>query len=145
MLSQAMQIRQSPAHGHGIVREKLPALESWWKKTYGYGFEGFTDSEAKYLARFNSVDAVRDRIAPAGGAQEGRSNARDHSGPEKAKGGGVDASHIDDGDQRPLGVAVLAALHGRSFRLRRSRTVQALLIWSRYLVCVPKTLSELMR
>jgi hypothetical protein len=45
------------------LRDKLPQLEPWWKATHGYGFEGLTDGEAKYLASFNSTDAIRDRLA----------------------------------------------------------------------------------
>jgi hypothetical protein len=45
------------------LRDKLPQLEPWWKATHGWGFEGLTDSEAKYLARFDSTDAIRDRLA----------------------------------------------------------------------------------
>jgi hypothetical protein len=46
------------------LRDKLPQLEPWWKATYGYGLEGVTDSEARYLATFNSTDAIRDRLTP---------------------------------------------------------------------------------
>jgi hypothetical protein len=54
------------------LRDKLPQLEPWWKATYGHGFEGLTDSEAKYLTGFGSTDAVRDRIAAAARPPNGR-------------------------------------------------------------------------
>ncbi len=43
-------------------------LENWWKERFGYGFEGLTESEARYLERSDDVDTIRDRILAA--AQE---------------------------------------------------------------------------
>jgi hypothetical protein len=54
------------------LREKLPQLEPWWKKTYGHGLDALTDSEANYLGSFNSTDAIRDRLAPSGQTAGGR-------------------------------------------------------------------------
>ena len=48
------------------LREKLPGLEPWWRKTFGHGFDAMTEGELHALHRFNSTDAVRDRIAAAG-------------------------------------------------------------------------------
>ena len=45
------------------LREKLPSLEPWWRKTFGHGFEALTESELNALHRYNSTDAVRDRLA----------------------------------------------------------------------------------
>jgi hypothetical protein len=53
-------------------RDKLPQLEPWWISQYGHGFEGLTESEARYLASFNATDAVRDRLAPRGVPRHGR-------------------------------------------------------------------------
>ena len=40
-------------------------LEQWWKKTFGYGFERLTESEARYLFRAEDADTVRTRILTA--------------------------------------------------------------------------------
>ena len=40
-------------------------LESWWKDTFGYGFDFLTESEARYLARADSVELIRNRILAA--------------------------------------------------------------------------------
>jgi len=42
-----------------------PELEDWWRKTFGYGFDALTESEARYLLRAENADAVRDRILEA--------------------------------------------------------------------------------
>jgi hypothetical protein len=48
------------------LREKHgPELEGWWKSTFGYGFDCLTESEARYLARADSAQLVRDRILAA--------------------------------------------------------------------------------
>lgn len=49
-------------HGH--------ALEEWWIETFGYGFECLTESEARYLARVENAERVRDRLAAAGQARD---------------------------------------------------------------------------
>lgn len=43
-----------------------PDLENWWRKSFGYGFDELTESEARYLLRAESARAVRDRILEAG-------------------------------------------------------------------------------
>jgi hypothetical protein len=40
-------------------------LEDWFRKTFGYGLDRLTESEARYLARAESVDAIRNRLAQA--------------------------------------------------------------------------------
>ena len=42
-----------------------PALEIWWRQTFGYGFDCLTESEARYLLRAEDADTVRTRIAQA--------------------------------------------------------------------------------
>lgn len=44
------------------VREKFGDLENEFKQATGYRFDGLTESEARYLARFNKVETVRNRI-----------------------------------------------------------------------------------
>ena len=49
-----------------MLREKHGGeLESWWQDTFGYGFNFLTESEARYLARADSVELIRDRILAA--------------------------------------------------------------------------------
>ena len=53
-----------------VLREKHGAeLESWWESTFGYGLDCLTESEARYLARADSAQLIRDRILAA--RQEG--------------------------------------------------------------------------
>lgn len=40
-----------------------PQLEDWWIGRFAHGFDALTESEARYLARSPSADAIRDRIA----------------------------------------------------------------------------------
>jgi adenine/guanine phosphoribosyltransferase-like PRPP-binding protein len=44
-------------HGHD--------LEDWWQKRFGHGFDRLTESEARYLARSQDTDTIRNRIAAA--------------------------------------------------------------------------------
>ena len=37
-------------------------LEDWWKDRFGHGFDCLTQSEARYLARIENADKIRDRI-----------------------------------------------------------------------------------
>jgi len=49
------------------LRDKHGAdLENWWRKTFGYGFDELTESEARYFLQAESARAVRDRILEAG-------------------------------------------------------------------------------
>ena len=48
------------------LREKRGGeLESWWEDTFGYRFDFLTESEARYLARADSVELIRNRILAA--------------------------------------------------------------------------------
>ena len=38
------------------------ALEDWWRDRFGHGFDSLTQSEARYLARIEDADKIRDRI-----------------------------------------------------------------------------------
>jgi len=40
-------------------------LESWWIERFAHTFDALTESEARYLARTETVDTIRDRIAAA--------------------------------------------------------------------------------
>lgn len=41
------------------------ALETWWQENFGHTFDCLTQSEARYLARSQDVDTIRNRIAAA--------------------------------------------------------------------------------
>lgn len=48
------------------VRAKYGSIEDWWKGELGYGFEGLTQSEARYMLNSRlSPEALRDRVAAA--------------------------------------------------------------------------------
>jgi hypothetical protein len=42
-----------------------PELETWWQHRFGHAFDALTESEARYLARAEDADTVRDRLAAA--------------------------------------------------------------------------------
>lgn len=50
----------------GQVRERFGRIEGWWRRHFGYGFDGLTESEARTILTYNggrlSPDALRDRI-----------------------------------------------------------------------------------
>ena len=80
------------------VRGKYGDIEPWWRETFGCGFEGLTQSEARTLLTFDkgrlSPDGSRDRRAAAKfrglGQVDGRA-AGDRSGTE---------APLDSGDTR---------------------------------------------
>jgi hypothetical protein len=48
------------------LREKHgKELENWWQVHFGHRFDCLTQSEARYLARSENADAIRDRIVAA--------------------------------------------------------------------------------
>lgn len=50
------------------LREKHgEPLERSWRERFGFGLDALTEAEAGYLLRTPSVDAIRDRMAEAGG------------------------------------------------------------------------------
>lgn len=55
----------------GELRDKHGGLEDWWRKRFGFGFEALTQSEARYLARTEDADTIRNRVAEAGQGQNG--------------------------------------------------------------------------
>lgn len=71
------------------VRGKYGSIEPWWRDTFGYSFEGLTQSEARTLLTFDkgqlSPGQLRDRIAAARDAglfRVGQAAAADRSGTE---------------------------------------------------------------
>jgi imidazolonepropionase-like amidohydrolase len=48
------------------LREKHgKELENWWQAHFGHRFDCLTQSEARYLARSENADTIRDRIVAA--------------------------------------------------------------------------------
>ncbi len=48
------------------VRERFGRIEGWWRREFGHGFDGLTESEARTILKYDggklSPDALRDRI-----------------------------------------------------------------------------------
>lgn len=81
------------------VRGKYGSIEPWFRETFGYGFEGLTQSEARTILTFDrgvlSPEQLRDRLAAsrdAGGSGVGQGATGDRSGTQ--------APVVDD-DQGP--------------------------------------------
>lgn len=55
----------SPGRLHELREKHGTELENWWFDRFAHSFDALTESEARYLARTASADAVRDRIAAA--------------------------------------------------------------------------------
>lgn len=51
---------------HAKLTSKLRDLEPQFKAATGYGFSALTESEARYLANFEPVDTIRNRITQGG-------------------------------------------------------------------------------
>lgn len=48
------------------LRERYGSIEPWWRSELGYGFDGLTQSEARFILKSGlSPDQVRDRVAAA--------------------------------------------------------------------------------
>jgi hypothetical protein len=50
---------------HELRAKHGQELENWWIKRFAHTFDALTESEARYLARTETADIVRDRIAAA--------------------------------------------------------------------------------
>ena len=55
----------SPARLHELRAKHGKELENWWIRRFAHAFDALTESEARYLARTETADTVRDRIAAA--------------------------------------------------------------------------------
>ena len=66
-------------------------LEQWWQERLGHTFDCLTQSEARYLARTEDADAVRDRLAQAQQVGSGPGQSRD---PGRRRGGKEDAKEL---------------------------------------------------
>jgi hypothetical protein len=57
------------------LRARFGDIENEFRAATGYGFDGLTESEARYLALYSQAERVRDRILAAG-SQAGRQGVR---------------------------------------------------------------------
>ena len=55
----------SPDRLHELREKHGTALENWWLRHFAHGFDALTESEARYLARTETADIIRNRIAEA--------------------------------------------------------------------------------
>ena len=60
-----------PATLEELRRKHGQEIENWWRASFGYGFEGLTESEARYLLRAEDADTIRRKLAQAGFASNG--------------------------------------------------------------------------
>ena len=55
----------TPQRLHELRDKHGQELENWWIKRFAHTFDALTESEARYLARTETADIVRDRITAA--------------------------------------------------------------------------------
>ena len=55
----------TPERLHELRAKHGHELETWWQHKFGHAFDALTESEARYLARTESSDTARDRLAAA--------------------------------------------------------------------------------
>jgi hypothetical protein len=47
------------------LRTKHGSIEPWWIERFGFGFDGLTESEGRYLLRAENADTIRNQLAAA--------------------------------------------------------------------------------
>ena len=55
----------SPERLHELRSKHGTELENWWVGRFAHAFDALTESEARYLARTETADTIRDRIVEA--------------------------------------------------------------------------------
>ena len=55
----------TPQRLHELRSKHGTELEHWWIERFAHAFDALTESEARYLARTESIDTIRNRIAQA--------------------------------------------------------------------------------
>jgi predicted amidophosphoribosyltransferase len=55
-----------PATLNELRRKHGQETENWWRENFGHGFDGLTESEARYLVRAEDADTIRAKLAEAG-------------------------------------------------------------------------------
>ncbi len=64
------------------LRERYGSIEPWWRDTFGYGFDGLTESEARFILSLRDrpgSDTLRDRVVAARVRGVGGVDGRDDS------------------------------------------------------------------
>ncbi len=61
----------SPERLYELRNKHGTELENWWFGRFAHAFDALTESEARYLARTEAVDTIRDRIADSQQARVG--------------------------------------------------------------------------
>ena len=59
------QLAPSPERLHELREKHGTELENWWFEHFAHHFDALTESEARYLARTETADTIRNRIAEA--------------------------------------------------------------------------------
>ncbi|MDH1335811.1 PLxRFG domain-containing protein [Comamonas thiooxydans] len=65
---------QPSAESLASLRQKHGDLENEFRAATGYGFDALTESEARYLSRYEPAERLRDRIAAEGNASRASEN-----------------------------------------------------------------------
>lgn len=55
----------SPERLHELRMKHGTELENWWIRRFAHAFDALTESEARYFARTEAIDTIRDRITAA--------------------------------------------------------------------------------
>ena len=63
--SHSARLKLSTAQLETLWNKHGTELEHWWQARFGHAFDALTESEARYLARSEDADAIRNRIAAA--------------------------------------------------------------------------------
>lgn len=72
----ALNIAVKPGMLEAINQKHGPAMDDFWKETFGYGIDQLTQGEAGHLRKSPSVDAIRARIIEARHAIFSQAHAR---------------------------------------------------------------------
>jgi hypothetical protein len=109
------------------LHRNAQSLQQWWRRTYGYDFRGFTQSEANYvqgLVQRLGPDAVRDRFIARTQAPDvaapGRTDRSPQGGRREEGGAGqeITPDGSPDGARRAGGaVASIARVSGRDLEM----------------------------
>ncbi len=89
----------------GHVRDRFASVEPDFRAATGHGFDALTESEARYLAKHDSPESVRDRIAAAGEQARRGAGQGDDRGTQTP----LLSQHTDDGSEVPAAAGHAAA------------------------------------
>jgi hypothetical protein len=93
----------------GNVRDRFGRIEGWWRRQFGHGFDGLTESEARTILTYDrgrlSPDALRDRVIAhriPGLGEVGEGAVGDRSGAQAPGAGGRDeAGPVKEAPPKP--------------------------------------------